>query len=398
MASIEKKDEEGLKWLLIVSDGFNGNKRIKRTKIFYGDEKKANKAAILFEEEVKNGKYCAASKDYKFAEFVELWIKDYGERDLAPKTLARYKEMLETRILPAIGKMRMDKIKPMTINRLINDIAEMPRLDKKPGKLSAQTVKHHFRCLSSILQDAVDWDVINENPCLRVKPPKVKKAKIKVYDEEETSAFLTALESAPLKHRAMIWLEIATGLREGEIMGLEWSDIDFDNKIIKVERASQYLPGKGIFEKDPKTEESQRSLAIPGNVVDLLRQYRAEWAARKLRLEGEIWKGSDRLFITWDGAPGSPTWPVKWLDKFLKDKGLPHCSFHSLRHLNATMSIRDGVPLKNISARLGHTDIGTTANIYAEALKSVDREAAEKMGELLDNKPKDKDKKDKVRK
>jgi len=395
LASIEQKDDAGLKWLLVVSDGFNGKKRVKRKKIFSGTEKQALKAAVLFEDEVKNGKYCPASKDCKLSEFVDMWIKDYGEKNLAPKTLARYKEMLDSRILPTIGQLKLDKLKPMVINRLINDLADMPRKDKKEGKLSAQTIRHHYRCLSAILQDAVDWDVIKENPCSRVTPPKVKKAKVKVYDEEETSAFLTALETAPLKHRTLIWLEIATGLREGEIMGLEWIDIDFNNNSLKVERASQYLPGKGVFTKDPKTEESQRTLALPKNVMDLLKQHKAKLAEKKLKLgdfkNGGLWKGSDRLFVTWDGRPGHPTWPGKWLAKFLKDKELPHCSFHSLRHLNATMSIAAGVPLKNVSARLGHSDIGTTANIYAEALKSVDREAAEKMGKLLENKPEEKD-------
>jgi len=397
MASIEKKDEAGLKWLLVVSDGFSGEKRVKRTKIFHGNEKQAMKAAILFEDEVKNGKYCPASKDYKLSAFVELWIKDYGEKQLAPKTLSRYREMLDSRILPAIGHLKLEKLKPMIINSFMNDLADMPRRDKRPGKLSAQTVRHHYRCLSAILQDAVDWDVIKENPCSRVTPPKVKKARIKVYDEDETSAFLTALETAPLKHKALIWLEIATGLREGEIMGLEWSDIDFNNNTLRVERASQYLPGKGTFSKDPKTEESQRTLALPKNVMELLKQYKAWLAARKLKLGdfkyGGLWKGSDRLFVSWDGRPGYPQWPGKWLAKFLKDKNLPHCSFHSLRHLNATMSIKAKVPLKNVSARLGHTDIGTTVNIYAEALKSVDREAADKLGELLENKPEEKDKK-----
>lgn len=397
MASIEKKDEAGLKWLLIVSDGFSGHKRNKRKKIFHGTEKQALKAAILFEDEVKNGKYCPASKDYKLIEFVDMWFQDYGEKQLAPKTIHRYKELLNSRILPAIGHLKLDKLKPMVINRFLNDLADMPRLDKKEGKLSASTIKYHYRCLSSILQDAVDWDVIKENPCSRVTPPKVKKPKIKVFDEEETSSFLTTLEAAPLKHRTLIWLEIATGLREGEIMGLEWPDVDFKVRTLKVERASQYLPGKGTFTKDPKNEESIRILALPQNVIDLLKQYRTELAAQKLKLgnheNGGLWKGSNRLFVTWDDRPGCPTWPGKWLTMFLKKNKLPHCSFHSLRHLNATMSIKAGVLLKNVSARLGHTDIRTTVNIYTEALKSVDREAAEKLGKLLENKPKEEAKK-----
>ncbi len=386
MASIQQKNDEGTKWLLIVSDGYaGGKKKVRRTKIFHGSEKKALKAAILFEEEVKSGKYLAASKEYKLSEFVEMWLQDYAERELAPKTVARYKELLDTRILPMIGHIRLDKLKPMTINHWLNKLADMPRMDKRPGKLSAHTIKHHFTCLSSILQDAVDWEVITENPCKRVKPPKVPKPKVKVYNEEETSAFLAALESAPLKHKTLIWLEIATGLREGEIMGLEWSDIDFENNTLRVDKASQYLPDKGTFTKDPKTEESNRTIALPENVMDLLKQYKVAWNKRRLEL-GDLWQGTEeRIFVAWSGKPGYPAWPGKWLTKFLIAHKLPHCTFHSLRHLNATMTIKSGVSLKNVSMRLGHANVNTTINIYAEALKSVDREAADKMGELLKN-------------
>ncbi|HAS04149.1 MAG TPA: site-specific integrase [Dehalococcoidia bacterium] len=396
MPSIQNKG--GDNWLLVVSNGFDSSgKRLRPTKMFKGTEKKAWVEAILFEEEVKNGKYCPASKDYKLSKFVEVWIKDYGEKQLAPKTLARYKEMLDKRILPAIGHMRLDKIKPMTINRLMNDLSEAPRLDKKEGHLSPRTIKHHFRCLSAILQDAVEWEVIKSNPCFSVKPPRATKARVKVYDENETNIFLTALKSAPLKHRTLIWLEIATGVREGEIMGLEWADIDFENNTVKIERAGQYLPSKGIFTKDPKNEESKRILALPNNVMELLKQYKAHWNKRKLKL-GDKWKKSERLFVTWDGRPGTPTWPGSWLTKFLEKNNLPHCSFHSLRHLNATMLIKAGIPLKNVSERLGHTDIGTTANIYTEALKSVDREAAKKISVILENKPKKDNKKKRIKK
>lgn len=156
------------------------------------------------------------------------------------------------------------------------------------------------------------------------------------------------------------------------------------NTLRVIERTSQYLPGRGIFTKEPKYE-SRRSFALPQNVMGLLRLYRAERNKHKLQL-GSLWQGSNRLFTTWNGRPGHPSWPRKWLSVFLKNSGLPHCSFHSLRHLNATISIKAGIPLKNISARLGHADIGTTANIYAEALKSIDREVADKLGDLLENK------------
>lgn len=98
---------------------------------------------------------------------------------------------------------------------------------------------------------------------------------------------------------------------------------------------------------------------------------------------GDKWQGSERLFTTCDGKPGYPGWPGHWFRKLLADNNLPHVTFHSLRHLNATLLIREGVPIKNISTRLGHTTISTTMDIYGHALKSAGREAADKMERLF---------------
>ena len=390
MATIEHKG--GNKWLLKVSDGIGiDGKRRRPTRIFEGTERQAKKAAILFEEEVKSGRHAELSNKFTLKEFTDLWLKDYGEKHLAPKTLARYKSMLDSRILPLIGHYRMDKVRPITINRWLNDLAVSPRLDGKGGTLSDQTIKHHFRCLSAIMQDAVEWDVIPSNPCSRVKAPQAKKKQIDCFNEEEVRKLLILLENETIKYKALIYLAIASGAREGEIMGLEWRHIDFRNNAITIKQSSQYLPGKGIFSKSPKNESSIRTISMPKNVIDILKAYRAEWAAVKLEV-GDLWKGTERLFTTWDGQPGYPGWPGKWFYKFIRRHGLRPVPFHSLRHLSSTLLIKEGVPLKNVSKRLGHTVLGTTADIYTHTLESVDKQAARKIGKTLDLR-KDKNKK-----
>ncbi|MCK9313519.1 MAG: site-specific integrase, partial [Methanocorpusculum sp.] len=254
--------------------------------------------------------------------------------------------------------------------------------DGKPAKLSDQTLKHHYRCISAILQDAVEWQIIAHNPAARVKPPKTERKQITCYDEEQTAILLKAIANEPLKCRVLVFLEIVTGLRGGEMMGLEWKHVDFENNTITVKQASQYLPGMGIFTKDPKNKGSERTIAIPSEITALLKEYRKEQLERQLRI-GSQWKGSDRLFTTWDGMPGYPGWPGKWLHSFIEKKNLPHTTFHGLRHLNATLLIKAGIPLKNISTRLGHSVVGTTADIYGHSLKSVDRQAAETMGDII---------------
>lgn len=381
MASIEHKG--GNNWILIVSDGYVNGKKKRIKKAFKGTERQAHKAAILFEQEVKSGNYCELSKEYTLAEFVELWIRDYGDKHLAPKTLARYKSMLYSRILPLIGHLRMDKIKPMTINKWLNDLAEMPRLDGKKGTLSDQTIKHHFRCLSAIMQDAVEWDVIPQNPCSRVKPPSVKKKQVDCYDEDEVEILLSLLDSEPLKQKSLIYLAIASGARQGEIMGLEWKHVDFENNTITIEQSSQYLPGQGTFTKTPKNESSIRTIDMPENVMSLLKSYRVEWLEHRMKM-GDLWQGTDRLFATWDGKPGYPGWPSKWWNKFVKKNNLRQLPFHSLRHLSITLLLNSNMPIKNVSKRAGHTVVGTTTDIYGHTLKRVDRTAADILGQVLE--------------
>lgn len=382
MATIEHKG--GNKWIIKVSDGFNADgKRRRITKAFEGTPKQAEREAILFEEEVKRGKYCDAGKDYNFSAYIKKVWSPVAEKNLAPKTYSRYLALLK-RIEDEIGHMKLDKIRPLTVRNLIVTLEDSPRLDGKEGTLSPRTILHHFRCLSSVLQEAVDLDMISENPCKRVKPPKVDRHQVKCYDEKQADLLLASLEGVGLKHKTLIYLAIASGFREGEIMGLEWDrHIDFNNNAITINQASQYLPEKGTFSKDAKNESSERTISMPKNVMDLLKAYRAEWAAAKLEV-GSLWKGSDRLFTTWDGRPGYPGWPEKWFHKFLARKKLEHIPFHSLRHLSATLLIKEGVPLKNVSKRLGHTVVGTTADIYAHALESVDKQAARKIGKALD--------------
>lgn len=195
---------------------------------------------------------------------------------------------------------------------------------------------------------------------------------------------LRLLKKEKLKYQTLVYLAISSGARQGEIMGLEWHHVDFDRNTIKIEQSSQYLPGKGIFTKEPKNEASKRTISMPANVIELLRAYRSEWLKHRLRL-GDLWLGSERIFTTWEGKPGYPKWPGQWFRKFLGRNNLPHVPFHSLRHLSATLLIKEGVPLKNISKRLGHTVTGTTADIYSHALESVDRVAADKFEKMLDS-------------
>ncbi|MCL6560226.1 MAG: site-specific integrase [Firmicutes bacterium] len=378
---VEKRGENTWRLNAPGGTGPDGKRVVYRKTVEAKSKREAEKLLAEFVAEVQKGQYVEPSK-LTFAEFVERWLKNYAEKNLAPKTLFRYKQILESRVLPAMGHLKVEQIKPFHLMEFYANLQEDGiREDGKPGGLSEKTILYHHRVISSILNDAVEWQVIPSNPAARVKPPRVQKKPAACYDEEQTAALLAAAEAEEAKYRVLINLAVFTGLRRGELMGLEWKDIDFAAATLRVHQASQYLPGRGVFTKEPKNESSVRILALPSFLVVMLKQYKKEQAEARLKA-GDLWQGSDRLFTTWDGQPMHPDTISKWFPKFLKKHGLPSLPFHGLRHTAATMLINQGLPAKSISGRLGHANIGTTMDIYGHYLRSADREAADRLEQV----------------
>lgn len=182
----------------------------------------------------------------------------------------------------------------------------------------------------------------------------------------------------------MITLLVYTGIRRGELCGLEWKDIDFENQIMRVCRSSQYVGGKTIITKEPKTKSGIRRFTLSTTACILLKQYRAWQMKQKLKI-GDRWQECDRLFTTWEGTPIYPDTVTDWFAKFMRRTDLPYVTLHSLRHTNATLMIAEGTDVCTVSKRLGHANTATTLNIYAHALKSKDREAANNLESVLGN-------------
>ena len=233
-----------------------------------------------------------------------------------------------------------------------------------------------------MLHKAVYWQLIVNNPADRVQPPKTQKPKRRYYDDEQCKYLLERLETQEIKYKVAIILTIFTGVRLGELMGLEWDDIDFRNGIISINKASQYLSEKGIFTKDPKTQNSIRDVAIPTFVISLLKEYQ-RWYEEQKKAFGELWINSNRLFIQADGKPMHPNTISKWFVKFVERIGLPVINFHGLRHTNATLLISQNIDIAVVSARLGHAQISTTFNFYVHPVISHNRIAGNALENLL---------------
>lgn len=250
--------------------------------------------------------------------------------------------------------------------------------------LSSKTVLHHHRLISSMLSSAVEWGILFSNPCDRTKAPRVEKKDPRYLDEEQVAMLFALLDNESFDYRIMIRLLVFTGLRRGEMLGLEWKDIDFKNRIMTIKRESLYLPDLGIYDDTTKTESSDRVFKVSQTVIDDLKEYKIWHLEQRLRM-GDRWHESDRLFTTSEGLPFNPDTLSSWFSDFMKAHSdvLPYVSIHSLRHTNTTLQIAAGVPITTVAMRLGHANPTTTAKIYAHAIRSADEAAADSLEDIL---------------
>ena len=368
--------------------------------------KKAEKQLALFVAEVEKGEYKKPT-NYTFTSYIEEWRKN-AQRNLAPKTYHRYNELLNLHIIPNIGAHKLEEIDPIILENLYNDLREPQKRERtlKSGKkktiqysLSESTLKHIHRLIGTVLQTAFRKGLIKENPIARTDAPKVKKHEAKAYDNESIASLIEALEDADIQFKAAVHITLAAGCRLGELMGLEWTDVDFDNNTITIRQASQYIPGQGTFTKDPKNDTSKRTISMPTPVMSIISDLEHWQKVRKVEL-GNKWKGCSfkddekeeyvpgRLFIQADGSPMHPYTPSKLWKAFVEEKGLPKLTFHGLRHTSASYLIACGQDVVSVAKRLGHSNSNTTLSIYAHAFKKRDEEAARHMEGLYAKKEK----------
>lgn len=229
---------------------------------------------------------------------------------------------------------------------------------------------------------AMKFDMIPSNPCSRVTVPSITREEKDVYTLEETQRFLDSLSEAPPMYQSFFVLAIYGGFRRGELLGLEWDDIDFEHEVVSIRRTSQYSKNLGVYTDTPKTKSSERDLKLPAEVFPILRHHKAAQAAERLRL-GDQWQDSNRLFVGWNGAPLHPNTPYHWLRRFCEETGQRFLGVHTFRHLNASLLIQGGVDLKTVSSSLGHSQASTTLNIYAHTFSAAQARASQAVANAL---------------
>ncbi len=319
----------------------------------------------------------SASNTPLFADFCDIYLTAKKE-NISSTTYLLYETAIQRILVPKLGHLHLDEIKPFHVQELINFLATPSgRVDKKGEKLAPATIRRYLTILQSIMTMAWKQEYIQSNPAdtRRLEISKIVTPEVEAFSNEEIAEILKMAQLEPIHIHAVIATAIYTGARRGEIAGLKWEDVDFEKRTMYIRRSVVKLVGQEPEIKLPKTISSIRQMAIPQALCDVLQELKKE-QDRKKALLGEKWHEEGFLFTDWCGHVMHPHTPTKQFDKFLKKYGFRHLKFHGLRHSSATYLLSNGCDIKTVSKRLGHTSIDTT-NIYVHALAKTDKAAAD---------------------
>lgn len=312
---------------------------------------------------------------YTVAKWVRTWYEVYAEPRIRPNTKEYYTNYIENHIVPNLGKIMLDKLTTIQIQRFYNNLQKSGRVQRKgypalkDKSLSPRVVRGVHTLLSNCLDQAVVERLILANPTQGCKLPKLDKREMHILPQEKIGMYLAEAERRGLL--AAFYLELTTGLRRGELLALLWTDLDAEAKTISITKQVNRIKGELIV-SPPKTQNSIRALAIPQQAVDLLIEEHAKHP------------NSPYMFPSpKTGTMHDPDAFRRTHGKILKAIGAEHVRFHDMRHLFATLSLKNGVDVKTLSAALGHYSAGFTLNTYTHATTQMKQDAADTIGAVI---------------
>ncbi|MDI7245866.1 MAG: site-specific integrase [Bacillota bacterium] len=371
------------RWCASYITGRAPDGRLKRGYI-YGDTR-AEVAAELTKVLAKkiDGLPVDVSKQ-TVGEYLAGWLEDVAKDTVRATTHSRYESLISANIKPALGGIRLDKLAPQHLQRFYRETRE---------KGLARTACMCHGLLHRALGQAMKWGLVPRNVADLVDAPKIPQTEMQVLTPEEVARFLDAAREDRLY--GLYALAVTTGLREAELLGLRWQDVDMQNGVLQVHHQLQWRKRKrGEEDKhrkrmkpvwvltEPKSAKGRRAIVLPAIARAALKQHRVRQAQERLAL-GEAWEDLDFVFPTAIGTPKDGSHLRREFHDILQRAGLPKIRFHDLRHVAATLMLRAGVPLKVVSETLGHATVGITADRYAHVLQEMREEAAAKMDTLF---------------
>ena len=310
---------------------------------------------------------------YTVGEWMEVWFQDYAKIKVRPSSHQTYQGYIHNHIRPNIGDIPLEKLTSLDLQKFYKKLLVQGRVDRveakgQPKGLSAKTVRNIHQILSSALKLAQEQRLILTNPAEGCALPRVEHQEMKTLTTVQLASFFReARESGVFE---LYYLELATGLRRGELLGLKWEDVDLERGDLRVRRQVSRINGE-VVEAPLKTKNAYRTLPLAEDTVSVLREQRK-------KVGNSPW-----VFPSPDGGPISPDSVLHMLHRVLKRAGLPKVRFHDMRHTFATLALQNGVDVKTVSGMLGHFSAGFTLDTYAHITSAAQRQAAQTMGSVL---------------
>lgn len=379
-----KRKGKGDAWYLEVTLGTNAKgKPVRYNRTFHGSEKEAEKALARFYIECEDGKVRRES-NMTVSELSDIYIEEYVKRYLKQSNMKVVTPAIK-RLKEAMGHRKINKLTRLDVQRWVNSMSE-PQPKKNDKVLSPKSVRNYYSILSGMMNFAVQMELVDNSPCHNIRLPRNQKKEARYYNKDEVALFLQALENISeheLKYKAVVYVALFGGLRNGEIMGLNWDDFDENERTISIHR-TRYIKKGGIYEDVPKTQKSIREITLPDNVIALLKELKVQQMKEQLIL-GNKWENSPAIFKNSMGNHMHPNATAKWLRKFLKRNDLPYISMHGLRHTHTSLLAYLNTDKLVISRRLGHSQLSTTLNIYTHIFEEPDKQIADGLNLFTEN-------------
>lgn len=366
-----KKDQNTKTWYFILTHGKKEDGKPRQfKKRGFKTKQEAQKAMLELEQSLTLGTYIQPNKILYKEYLLERFLEDKMTK-VKKQTLNTYRWIVEKHIIPAIGDVELTKLNPIIIQGLYN------RLTKEKA-LSDENIQKVHTLINDSLKKAERWGLIARNPASLVDRPKAVKKEITVWDVAEVRQFLKCAKKSGRYYIAFL-LALTTGMRQGEILGLRWKDVDFENGCVRITQTLS-SDGKELLPYT-KTRSGSRTIDLPEETVTALKKH---WLF--IRGEREVvrsYKNLNLVVCTGFGTPTHKSNIRRVFKSIIKKADIPKIRFHDMRHTHATLLLLQGVNPKIVSERLGHADVRITLDTYSHLLPSMQRETALQFGKML---------------
>lgn len=381
---ITKKDGN---WYVVLEHDRVGREQRKRRWISVRKELGLNKPAtktqaqaLLVQKlrELQTGTYVEPN-DMTVAQLMDKWLEVYARPNLRETTYSTHLAYINNHIKPEIGYIQLSKLRPLHLQQLYAKKLKGGRADGGEGGLSGNSIRYIHKLLNKALAAAVTWELVARNVAEAATPPKISAPERQAWTAEQVNRYLRHIK----EHRLypLYYLALSTGMRRGELLGLRWQDIHWDDKSLSVNQSLVVAGGK-IRISSTKTESSRRSISLSPTELSTLRAHRKRQLEEMMILGVSNWS-QELVFVSEVGTPLNPRNLLRQFQTTSKQAGVPIIPFHALRHTCATLMLQSGIHPKVVAERLGHSRISTTLDIYSHVMPNMQMEAALALENML---------------